>query len=114
MAKFYRVLGSVCVIGGMVLSLGVRVAPVVAAGVLLPGCGADCEVRECNALVSGSSSLTTNGGTYNHCITCFSDGTCETQLQDNTGTQFFDCTDGQGTDCTSAVVDAEFSYCDVQ
>lgn len=111
---FKRALAACAFVGGVVLPLAVRVAPVAAVGALLPGCaGPDCELRNCDALVSGSS-LTTNGGTYTHCLSCDASGDCEVVLQDDTGATFFDCTDGQGTDCTSATVNAEFAYCDVQ
>lgn len=73
----------------------------------------DCKVRHCADLVSGSS-LTTNGKDYTHCLNCDADGICETQLRDDQSNVFFDCTDGTGQDCTSAVVNAEFNYCSVQ
>ena len=108
-----RILATSALVGSVVLSLSVRVAPIAAVGALLPGCAPDCELRQCDDLVSGSS-LTTNGKTYHHCLTCDADGNCDTQLQDDTGATFFDCEDGTGHDCISDVVNAEFSYCDVQ
>lgn len=88
------------------------VLSVAAMALALPGCvGMDWETRSCQDLAG--SDLSSNGKTYQHGIQCYGDGTCETELKDDTGNVFFDCTDGEGEDCTSAVVDAEFAYCDV-
>jgi len=109
-----RFLAAAAVAGSAILSLSARVAPIAAAGALLPGCSADCELRQCDDLIEGASDLSTNGKTYTHCLSCDSDGYCDTQLQDDTGATFFDCQDGEGSDCTTDVVNAEFAYCDVQ
>jgi hypothetical protein len=82
-------------------------------GVVAPGCNGGWETRNCADLIDGDTTLTTNGKTYEHQITCGSDGNCETSLKDDQGKVFFDCTDGQGQDCLSGVVDAEWAYCDV-
>ncbi len=101
---------TVFVVGGALLAASVRLAPV-ATVAALPGCGNSCDPETC-AQVAGS--LSSNGKTFTQCITCDADGNCETVLQDDTGATFFDCTDGEGKDCTSAVVNAQFGYCDVQ
>jgi hypothetical protein len=94
-----RMLGGVLVVAAMAMAL--------------PGCsGMDWETRQCQDLVSGSGA-SSNGKTYQHGIDCTADGVCETVLKDDMGNVFFDCTDGEGRDCLSDVVDAEFSYCGV-
>ncbi len=75
-------------------------------------CGSDCEIVPCDSLVTDSD-LTTNGGTYQKCLSCYADGTCETELIDDAGETFYDCVDGLGASCTESSVDAQFAYCEV-
>jgi hypothetical protein len=73
----------------------------------------DCTPRQCDELVEDSS-LTSNGREYTKCISCYSDGTCETVLKDDEGVEFYRCQDEPGASCLDSSVNTQFAYCEVQ
>lgn len=81
---------------------------------LLPGCGKDCETRNCSELVSDTS----NKRTYQHCTSCGSgkDSGCDVEARREDGSTIYECNnaDDHGrTDegCVHDIVEKEASYC---
>jgi hypothetical protein len=107
--RLARALGSAALIGGVMVSWSARVAPLAAAGLMLPACdGFDCNPRSCSDLGSGS-----NGKTFKSCAACGGDSGCSIELRDETGKAFYDCSDTDGKNCSTdpGFLSAEESYC---
>lgn len=107
--RLARTLGSAVLIGSVMVSWSARVAPLAAAGLLLPACdGFECTPRNCDDLASGS-----NGKTFKSCTACAGEGGCSIELRDDAGKAFYDCSDTDGRNCStdSGFLSAEESYC---
>ncbi len=77
------------------------------------GCDGDCEPQSCDALAG--SDFSSNGRTYEECISCTSSGTCYNEILDDAGTSVFECTsEPEDSGCTDAFVEAQFAYCEIQ
>src|SRR5690348_16464497 len=104
--RLQRLLVSIGLAGGTAMASLGRLLPVAAALTVLPGCGADCKPRNCSEFGAADKK-------FQSCAACAGEGGCDITLEDESGKEFYHCSDSNGKGCSTdpGFVAAEESYC---